>query len=206
MKKLLCLAILAAILAPSLASAVLFTNMSGTGRMDVSVVSFSNATSSVLIRQATRFRRSSERGILTNIPGQSRTLSFEDHMTFTGADNDAELVVQGNALLLTKNIVRGSAMFSMNTPAAIPSSGKVTRLEITGAARVSAAKNATNREGAMILSLLPSSAVFNVYSSGSFVRTEKSGNAVLTVPILSKTFTNLSSATLPDGFKNASSL
>ncbi len=206
MKKLLCLSVVAAVLAPSLAGAVLFTNMSGTGGMDVFTASFTNATSNTIIRQRTRFSGASERGILTIIPGQLRTLFFEDHMTFTGANNDAELIVQGNVLLLTRNLVRGPAMFSMNSPAAIPSSGKVTRLEITGAARVEAAKNAIGTEGALLMTLQPSSVVFNVYSSGSFVRTEKTGNAAVSVPILSKTFSNLSSTTLPSGFTSKTSI
>ena len=203
MKKLFLFSILAAVLLPATAGAVVFTNMSGRSNMDVVTDSFSN--SNTLISQTSHFKNGADMGILADIPGQNSTAFFEDHLIFSGSGNDAELIVQGNLLVLSRNMSKGPAAFSLNSPANVPATGKITRLEIRGAANVNAASSVGNK-GTMVMFFQPSSVAFNVYSSGNLVSTQKFGNSTVKIPAMVKRFTNMSSAILPPGFANRSGM
>lgn len=196
MKKVLLLVIAAAFLAPAAAGAVTFNNISGTASMTVNLTSFNSLDER--ITEAISFVNGSNRGIITGIAGDPNAFFIEDHFTFTGEGNDAELIVRGNLLAVSNNRISGPASFTLFSPATVSLTGKTTITEIEGAAKVNVVAN--NGRAGLRMSLQPSSVVFNTYSSGAFTRTERLGDAAIRIPATAKTFTNVSAVTLPPGF------
>ena len=133
---------------------------------------------------------------------------FQDNIKFTGA-NPATMVVTGNVVRVGRKVLdvapfkkragiihRGPASFTMFVPySTIPATGKFNRTEITGAVKVTKIRGRNNR-GVVLMSLQPSSVVYNSYSATVLLQTQLRGGDLRVNPTVTA-FKDMSALSLP---------
>ncbi len=211
MKRFLAVLALFAVLIPASAfaasSEMYFTNMTGASVKANLFMRWDTLSSGNLIQSTENMKFTGASGGFMHTV-QAGVRYFQDNIKFTGT-NAATMVVTGNVVRVGRRVLdvapfkkragiihRGPASFTMFVPySSIPATGKFNRLKITGAVKVTKIRGRNNK-GVVLMSLQPSSVVYNTYTTGSVLTTQIRGGDVKVNPT-GTAFKDMSGLSLP---------